>query len=373
MSPVPAAEGAREPIAGEALAPASGLGSLAVLIPAWQPDERLVALVRALMDAGFGRAIVVNDGSRAECAAIFGEIGALERVDVLHHAVNLGKGRALKTGFNHVLSGNGAAPVGALSGVVTADADGQHTREDIERVGEALFRSGQHPVLGVRTFAGDVPLRSRLGNLLTRRLFSFLTGTRIADTQTGLRGLPVTVLPALMTLDGERYEYEMTMLAHLCRSGPTPLQVPIATVYLENNRGSHFDPVWDSMRIYFVLLRYYASSLLAAGLDLLLFTICFALTGAVLSSVVVGRLSSLVNFWVNRRLVFHSGSSVRQTLWRYYALVVAIGAASYWSIVGLHRYAHWPVLLAKVCVDVLLSVMSFAVQRTFVFQRGDAL
>ena len=368
MSPLFAAEGLSTAVRTHVPAELSGLGSLAVLIPAWQPEERLAPLVRELVDAGFGRVVVIDDGSRAACAPVFAEVGALQHVDVLRHAVNLGKGRGLKTGFNHVLNlGDG------MVGVVTADADGQHTPEDIQRVGEALLRSGAQPVLGVRSFAGDVPLRSRFGNLLTRRVFSFLTGTSITDTQTGLRGLPLSVLPGLMALDGERYEYEMTMLAHLCRGGPAPLQVPIATVYIENNRGSHFDPVWDSMRIYFVLVRFYASSLLAAGLDLLLFAICFALTGRVLLSVVVGRLSSLVNFWVNRRFVFHNLNSVGQALWRYYLLAVVIGAASYWSIVGLHRYLHWPVLLAKVCVDVLLSLMSFAAQRTFVFRRGEAI
>ena len=364
MSPVPTAELSGKPVS----APSSDLATLAVLIPAWQPEERLIPLVADLVHAGFGAVFVVDDGSRAGCAPVFAAVESMNRVTVLRHAVNLGKGRGLKTGFNAVLNLGDR-----ITGVVTADADGQHTPVDIVRVGEALLRSGERPVLGVRSFAGEVPFRSRAGNLLTRRLFSFLTGTSITDTQTGLRGLPRTILPSVMSLDGERYEYEMTMLAHLCRGGHTPVQVPIATVYIENNRGSHFDPVWDSMRIYFVLVRFYASSLLAAGLDLLLFTICFALTGRVLLSVVAGRASSLVNFWVNRRFVFHSRGSIAGALWRYYLLAVAIGAASYGAIVTLHTYAHWPVLLAKVGVDVLLSLLSFAAQRTFVFRRGEAI
>jgi glycosyltransferase involved in cell wall biosynthesis len=369
MSPVSAAEG---PIGAVRQRPSAelsaGLGSLAALIPAWQPDERMVGVVRALVDAGFGWVVVVDDGSHESCARFFAEVAALERVVVLRHAVNLGKGRGLKTGFNHVLN------LGKeVLGVVTADADGQHTPEDIVQVGEALLRSGDRAVLGVRTFEGDIPLRSRFGNLLTRRVFAFLTGTKISDTQTGLRGLPRAVLPGLMALDGERYEYEMTMLAHLCRGGPRPLEVPIATIYIENNRGSHFDPVWDSMRIYFVLVRFYASSLLAAGLDLLLFTVCFALTGKVLLSVVVGRLSSLVNFWANRRFVFHSRGPVPAALWRYYLLAIGVGAVSYGLILTLHTYAHWPVLVSKVCVDVLLSLVSFSAQRTFVFRRGEAI
>ncbi len=286
MSPVSAAEGVSEPVLTHVPAALSGLGSLAVLIPAWQPEERLVALVAELVQAGFGRVVVIDDGSRAACAPVFAAVAAMDRVTVLRHAVNMGKGRGLKTAFNHVLTLDDG-----LIGVVTADADGQHTPEDIQRVGEALLSSGTRPVLGVRAFSGEVPLRSRFGNLLTRRVFSFLTGTSITDTQTGLRGLPLGVLPALTALDGERYEYEMTVLAHLCRSGAAPRQVPIATVYLRNNRGSHFHPVWDSVRIYFALVRFHASSLLAAGLGLLLFTLCFPLTGAVLLSV-VGRLSS---------------------------------------------------------------------------------
>jgi glycosyltransferase involved in cell wall biosynthesis len=347
------------------------LGSLAVLIPAWQPEARLVDLVRALSEAGFGVVMVIDDGSRAACAPVFAEVEAMERVTVLRHAVNLGKGRALKTGFNAVLNLAGAGA--GLTGVVTADADGQHTPEDIVRVGQALGGAGERAVLGVRAFKGDVPLRSRVGNALTRRVFSFLTGTTISDTQTGLRGLPLGVVPVLLTLDGERYEYEMTMLAHLCRGGPRPLEVPIATVYLEGNRGSHFDPVWDSMRIWFVLLRFYASSLLAAGLDLLLFAVCFWLTGRVLLSVAVGRSSSLVNFWLNRRFVFQSRDPVVRPLWRYYTLAVLVGAASYGLILTLHTYARWPVLLSKICVDVLLSLVSFSAQRTFVFRRGEAI
>ena len=372
MSPLSVVEGRSPAVRGRVESQVtSGIGWLAVLIPAWQPERRLVDLARALLAAGFGRVVVVDDGSRAECAPVFADLEAIEHVTVLRHAANLGKGRALKTGFNFLL--NLTATGEAIAGVVTADADGQHTAEDITRVGEALAGSDVSPVLGMRSFAGDVPLRSRVGNLLTRRVFAFLTGTELTDTQTGLRGLPLRALPALLTLDGERYEYEMTMLAHLCRSGPRPREVPIATVYFEGNRGSHFDPVWDSMRIWFVLLRFYASSLLAAGLDLLLFTICFWMTGAVLLSVVVGRLSSLVNFWVNRRFVFGSRGALRGPLWRYYTLAVLVGAASYGLILTLHSYARWPVLASKVSVDVLLSLVSFSAQRTFVFRRGEAI
>ena len=327
----------------------------------------MAALVTCLQGVGFGVLVVVDDGSTAECKAEFTKISSLPGVEVLRHAVNLGKGRALKTGFNHLLSAHEN-----LVGVVTADADGQHTIEDIEHVARTLLTSSGRAVLGSRSFSQDVPLRSRIGNVLTRRLFRSLTGAKLGDTQTGLRGLPYALLPSLLRLEGERYEYEMTVLAHLCRSGSVPVEVPIQTVYLENNRGSHFNPLWDSMRIYFVLLRFYASSLLAAGVDFAGFSLCFVLTHTLLS-VALGRLSSLVNFAINRKFVFQSGSSVPGALWRYYLLAAGVGAVSYGLILTLRTYAHWNVFVAKITVDLLLSLVSFSAQRTFVFRREEAL
>lgn len=342
------------------------LDRCAVLVPAWQPERGMAPLIARLAAEGFGAVIVVNDGSDPEHAVIFREMARIPRVTVLQHAVNLGKGRALKTGINHVL---GSLP--DIDGLVTADADGQHRVADIAAVARRLLASNGAVVLGSRTFAGDVPLRSRFGNGLTRTIFGFITGARLLDTQTGLRAFPRKMLPELMVLDGERYEYEMTVLAHVCQRA-RPIEVPIETVYIEGNRSSHFDPVWDSMRIYFVLVRFYFSAVVAAGIDFAGFTLAYAATHNVLASVAVGRLSSLVNFALNRRYVFHNQSSVKGTLWRYYLLVAAIGGLSYVLITGLSVYAHWNVFAAKLAVDTLLSLVSFSVQRTFVFRRGDA-
>jgi len=339
---------------------------VAVLIPAWQPEERMVPLVEALLAAGFGAILLVDDGSLPASAAVFARVQAMPRVHLLQHAVNLGKGRALKTGINYFLN-----EMPGFVAVVTADADGQHTAVDIERVARAMLISDGRAVLGSRGFVKDVPLRSRFGNGLTRHIFSFITGQKLSDTQTGLRAFPRAMLPELMTLDGERYEYEMTVLAHICRTGRRPLEVPIETVYIDGNRSSHFDPIRDSMRIYFVLARFYMSSLAAAAIDFAGFAIAFAITGNVLVSVIVGRLSSLVNFLLNKSFVFHSRGSVKGALGRYYLLAIAIAGLSYGLIWTLTRHAHWNVFAAKVTVDVLLSLVSFSVQRTFVFRKGE--
>jgi glycosyltransferase involved in cell wall biosynthesis len=341
---------------------------LVVLIPVWEPEEQLSLLVANLGVAGFGAVIVVDDGSEEKHSAIFEELALLPSVHVLRHAVNLGKGRALKTGINYFLS-----KLPEMDGLVTADADGQHTSADIVRVARGLLKARGKVVLGSRSFAADVPLRSRFGNGLTRYIFGFVTGAKLIDTQTGLRAFPRKLLPELLSLEGERYEYEMTVLAHVCRLGGKPVEVPIETIYLEGNRSSHFDPIWDSMRIYFVLVRFYFSAIVAAGIDFAGFSVAFALTGNVLASIAVGRLSSLVNFALNRKFVFRNQTSVKGTLPRYYALVVAVGGVSYLLIWSLHQYARWNVFAAKVAVDTVLSLVSFSVQRTFVFRRAEAV
>ena len=225
-----------------------------MLIPAWQPDAALLHLVTALRGSSFAAIVVVDDGSAPPSQAVFSALRG-EGISVLRHAVNLGKGRALKTGFNALLVEHPE-----VRGVITADADGQHTPEDIVKVAAALAANLKRPMLGTRAFAGSVPLGSRIGNTFTRALFGIVSGVHLQDTQTGLRGLPVSTLPALLALRGERYEYEMNMLAHLCRIGERPLEVPIKTIYLDGNRSSHFHPLWDSVRVCLALARFVRAS-----------------------------------------------------------------------------------------------------------------
>jgi glycosyltransferase involved in cell wall biosynthesis len=226
-----------------------GLDRLVVLIPAWEPDGRLSSLVDDLFRCGFASIVVVDDGSSHSCAAVFHALQQRSTVRVVTHERNLGKGRALKTGIDLILR-----ELPLHQGVITADADGQHTAEDIARAAAALCKNETSPVLGVRTFNGDVPLRCRIGNGITRSVFRLLTGIKLSDTQTGLRGFPRDLLPELLLLHGERYEYEMVVLTHLCRTGRTPVEVTIKTLYLDGNRSSHFRPLRDSISILLALV-----------------------------------------------------------------------------------------------------------------------
>jgi glycosyltransferase involved in cell wall biosynthesis len=216
--------------------------SIVPVIPVYQPEDGLPAFVETLL-RHFARLIVVDDGSTSPGAErIFARLAARSGVTLLRHRVNRGKGAALKTAFAHPLC---RAP--GVAGVVTVDADGQHLPADILRVAAALRRGEARLVLGTRTFDGEIPFRSRFGNLWTRWEFFLLTGVFVADTQTGLRGLPASWLAAAATLPGERYEYESRLLVHGARARVKPLQIPIATVYRDGNRTSHFRPLADTL------------------------------------------------------------------------------------------------------------------------------
>ena len=212
---------------------------IAILIPAYQPDARLLGLVDALR-AWFPHIVVVDDGS-TEGRHVFDSIR--DKVEaLLVHPANRGKGAALKTGLAWM-----RAHLPDIAGVVTADADGQHRPEDIRRVAEATTKQKGGLVLGVRTFEGPVPFRSRWGTGWTRLLFRMLTGLAIRDTQTGLRGIPADLLERAAALPGDRYEYETRMLVDARHHASPPLQVPIKTVYLEGNKASHYRPFRDTL------------------------------------------------------------------------------------------------------------------------------
>ena len=273
---------------------------IVAIVPAYNPDEALLRLVDALR--GRLPVLVVDDGS--EDASVFERLPGGEGVTVLTHAANRGKGAALKTAFRHVVEHRPDA-----AGVVTVDADGQHLPADALKVAARLGESiaAGSVVLGVRRFDGAVAMRSRLGNQLTRGVVRALLGIRLSDTQTGLRGIPATLLPSLIDIPLDRYEFETEMLRTIGEARLDFEEIPIRTVYFESNRGSHFHPLLDSMRIYRVLLRHVPARATALAADLGVRLAALARSAYVPASLRLRRLSSLLaNFSPVKHLVFRS-------------------------------------------------------------------
>lgn len=336
-----------------------------ILIPAYKPDRKLVDLVRGLRAAGLEKIVVIDDGGNAAFTELFAEI-RMQQVPVVTHVVNLGKGRAIKTGINYILEhGLGDA------GVITADADGQHTPHDILKIAAEMAAHPEALVLGVREFSGKIPLRSRFGNILTRYIFAAINGGMIRDTQTGLRGLPFKQLAFFITLDGERYEYEMNMLLAIRPREISVRQIPIETIYIEENKSSHFNPIVDSFKIYVLMFKFIFSSSTAALIDFGLFWLLTQLIHpSILLPVILARLgSSLINYWVNHKIVFKRRTSHAQSLWRYYLVVSLIMMMSYGLIKLMHSYWGLPILIAKIIGDSALYLISFYLQREFVYRH----
>jgi len=225
--------------------------SLVFLFPAYRPPPVLLDLVVGTARADSSHSIiVVDDGSGAEFTDLFRTLETVCNVTVLRHSRNQGKGAALKTGFRYALDHFPRAV-----GVTTADADGQHRLQDILHVGRTLESHPAILVLGVRDFSRKVPFRSRTGNSMSRRLWKRITGQSLEDTQTGLRGIPMSVVPAILSLPSSRYDYELEVLATLTRLHLEVRPVPIHTIYPEGNRSSHFRLIEDTLLISKVFLR----------------------------------------------------------------------------------------------------------------------
>ncbi|WP_339148077.1 MULTISPECIES: bifunctional glycosyltransferase family 2/GtrA family protein [unclassified Sutcliffiella] len=341
-----------------------------VLIPAYNPDYKLMELVKKIVKKGFQQILIVNDGSKSECEPIFNQIKKIEQCTILEHDVNYGKGQALKTAFSYFLD---TFPDNL--GLVTVDADGQHAVEDVEKVSQRLRECPDCLVLGVRDFSGeDIPFRSRFGNMLTKGVARFACGIKITDTQTGLRGIPSHFVRKLLSVAGQRYEFEMNMLVECKPNNVEIEEVKIQTIYIEENESSHFNPIKDSIRIYAVFLKFAFSSALSFILDIALFALfvmilngIFIESYIIIATVIARVLSALFNYTVNRKVVFKSTSS--HTLIKYFALAVAQMLASAGGVFLIYEAIGFGEVGIKVIVDGILFLISYVIQREWVFKR----
>ena len=341
------------------------MNRLLVLIPAYRPDEKFVAAVKQLRAADLA-VVAVDDGSGPVFAHLFEE-AEKAGCRLLGYVQNQGKGVALKTGIAWA-AGQG------YTHLVTADADGQHSVQDILRLAQEMEQTPGALVLGSRDPA-QMPPRSQTGNRLTALLFRLLYGLRLQDTQTGLRGIPLGGgrAAALCALKGDRYEYETAMLIAAPQLFDSIRELPIETIYLDGNASSHFHPLRDGLRIYRLMFSHFpaflGASLASFCLDYLLFNLLVYAAGlpSLAATVAARPVSACFNYLVNRRLVFRSGGR-GYTLGRYLALALAVLAANcglIWLLTGPVGAPPW---LAKLLVETVLYLVSFMVQNRFAAQ-----
>jgi len=229
--------------------------TIALVMPAFRPPPILPDVVKDITaldaDGIFHSIVIVDDGSGVSFADLFAAAARSPRVTIVRRDVNGGQGAALKTGIAYAL-----AHVPNLAGVITADADGQHAPRDIVAIARAFAQQPEAVMLGVRAFGPDVPMRSRVGNLLTRRLVSWFGGLNVADTQTGLRGWPRRACERNVRNPATGFEFNLATLLAADAAGDAIVERRIQTIYERGNPTSHFRPLRDSIRIYGVLAKH---------------------------------------------------------------------------------------------------------------------
>ncbi|MBR4291924.1 MAG: bifunctional glycosyltransferase family 2/GtrA family protein [Oscillospiraceae bacterium] len=365
------------------------LSRISVVLPSLDPDEKLHAVIEGLLEYGFTDIILVNDGSKPENLHYFDAEAAAhpDIIHLLHHEVNKGKGAALKNAFRWFLENR---PDGF--GVVTVDGDNQHHPEDTRRCCEKMLETG-HMALGCRDFSLDhVPARSRFGNQTTSTIFKIFVGMTLSDTQTGLRAIPREDLELISTIQGDRFEYETNMLLAMKSNGIAFDEVKIRTVYIEENKSSHFHPIRDSWRIYKLILahffRYTAVSLASALLDTSVYALLtwlfatfagptawaiFDIRLTAISAVGARVVSSLFNFFMNKKVVFKTNVRTSDAILRYYALVIPQMAAQVlltqgvYVLLGIPDTAIGLRTLLYAVVMTALYIISFMIQQRWVF------
>ncbi len=365
------------------------MNDIAVLIPALDPDRRLVEYCRELKAAGIETIILVDDGSDREHRKVFHELR--DDCIILTHAHNHGKGRALKDAFTFIYDhrltdtvtydsatemDTAIEQLRCVRSVVTADCDGQHTVKDIIAIGERALTDNGALILGARDFDADnVPFKSKKGNKITRQLFKLLHGLKLTDTQTGLRGIPIGLIPVFLQGKGDRFEYELDMLVIAARENIPVIEVPIETIYEDGNTGTHFRALQDSISVYKILFgtffKFLLTSITSFVLDILIFRLMIAIFSTFsdelrisIATVIARIISSVYNFLMNKQVVFiKEGNMVRSAI-GYYTLCILQMAASAGLVILLHYMLPIPETGAKIIVDSLLFVISYHVSRS---------
>lgn len=347
------------------------MDDIVIIIPSYKPETEIMMEFIKKVKNNFKNIVVVDDGSGKEYRDFFDNLQN-EGIVVLRHYINFGKGRGIKTAFNYVLNN-----YPNILGVITADCDGQHYIEDIIKCAEKLKENPEKLVIGYRNFdEKQVPFRSRFGNKITRSVFSTFVGIKITDTQSGLRAFGKNTMETFLRTAGERYEYETNVLIDCKEKDIEIAEVPISTVYIKNNSGSHFNPIKDSIIIYKLFAKYIISSLSSFIVDILLFTLFVkilpkidlkGITEIVIATILARIISATYNFIINSKVVFKNQN--KNSIIKYFILCLVQMFISAFAVSELFKTLNMDSTLIKVIVDTIIFLINFVIQREWVFKK----
>ncbi len=211
---------------------------MVVIIPAYEPDERLVKLVQEIKLKTDYDVVIINDGSSLNKQLLFSKVE--EYVEVMEHMHNLGKGRSIKTALKYI-EDNYPDDID----IVVADADGKYKYDDIIKISKTIEINENSLVIENRQFTSNVIAKSKLGNIVKRCIFKCVSRVKLNDTQTRLRAFNSKMIPFLLKVPGDRNEYEMNVLLECAKQKINIIQVPVETIHIENNVSSYYRVIRD--------------------------------------------------------------------------------------------------------------------------------
>lgn len=347
-----------------------------IVIPVYNPEAKMIEQIKKLREDGFRKVVLVNDGSDASHDIWFETAQDDYDCDVLTHAVHLGKGRAIKTAFNFILT-----HYPQCTGVITIDAMGQYSVEDVDRCFEEMNINPGELILGCRDFRDEaIPKKTRVMNTISSKAIQIMCGIKVTDTTTGLRGLTKELVENFITVSGENFDYEMNELLESKERDIKIHEFPITVNYTEETITSHFNPLVNSPKIYLVFLRYTATSIIAYIVDLLLFSMFvgsfrqyFPHNYIIFSTVLARCVSATMNFFLTKSVVFaNKGFTTNRALIRFYIIAAVQMMASALGVTYVYKVIPIAVTLVKVIIDMLLFMLCFQIQREWVFKDREA-
>jgi glycosyltransferase involved in cell wall biosynthesis len=338
------------------------------VVPAYNPGAVVTTVVSEVSNC-VDHVVVVDDGSNQENKTFLEECTRLKNVRLITLPDNQGKGHALMDGIKEAMKYD-------PDFILTIDSDGQHNPGEIKKFKQFISSACKRPdlVIGVRRAVRRMPLRSRIGNLFTAKLFNSIFNGALVDTQSGFRALSADFArDVLAHVRPGRYETEMRMLVYAMESGRNVQDIGIDTIYINNNANSKFRPLRDSLRVLVPLSKYTLIALLSFLMDYFVFLLLSYLAGVYyLGAHVLARVcSGTFNFFANKHLVFQSKSNKTAEAVRYMGaslFSLAMTGVMLYSLVSIAGFSR---ALAKPIAEFSMFLANYMVLNKFVFSSRD--
>jgi len=222
---------------------------IAILIPSYNECTRISSVINKCLDYNLD-IVIINDGSTDATIETLKEFDSQEnnKVTVITHSVNKGKGEALKTGFAHAVSNN-------YYGVITIDADGQHDTKEISDFLAEVDRIDPDLIVGSRfNNTKGMPFLRRFVNYFTSWIISGIAGQKIEDVQSGYRYIKTGVLKNIK-LETKNFDTESEILLKAGWFDYKIANIPIKTIYFLDDFKSHVNPIKDTIKFFKLVFR----------------------------------------------------------------------------------------------------------------------